>query len=367
MTQLRVLFIDDNPDSVGPAKRGLEQASYRCACVNFPGFEDAIADFQPHITVIDRMKGDAPTHENLGKCVFEGIWTHRFCPVVIYTAFPDDERDERESHVLVRVVKKGQKLDEFNRAVQELTPDAQALATAEQHVASQFSVALRDISPYVAETYAQPKDRLDAVVRHGRRRIAALMDEETMGKLASWEQYIYPPVSGSLMLGDVIRQRAGRSDDPGAFRVILTPSCDLVSVGGRRPKVAYVLVAKCVAPTESRRKVLDKFQTDRPDKQADILQTTMLSQGYYQNNMPFPELKGRIPAMSADMRKLELIPVSDISVAANGEAVYVRLASLDSPFRELVSWVYMQTGCRPGLPDRDLDAWSKEILDAGGT
>jgi len=62
--------------------------------------------------------------------------------------------------------------------------------------------------------------------------------------------------------------------------------------------------------------------------------------------------------MAADLRQLELISFDKISE----EAEFVRVASMDSPFRELISWAYMQTGCRPGLPDRNLDDWCDEIV-----
>lgn len=61
--------------------------------------------------------------------------------------------------------------------------------------------------------------------------------------------------------------------------------------------------------------------------------------------------------MAANLRKLELIAVDEI-------VDYERIASLDSPFREMVSWAYMQIAGRPGLPERDFDAWYKEICDA---
>jgi hypothetical protein len=37
------------------------------------------------------------------------------------------------------------------------------------------------------------------------------------------------------------------------------------------------------------------------------------------------------------------------------------VASVDSPFRELVSWAYMHVDCRPGLPVRRLDEWCQQM------
>ena len=66
--------------------------------------------------------------------------------------------------------------------------------------------------------------------------------------------------------------------------------------------------------------------------------------------------------MAANLRDLELISITDIGKEDSG-ADFFRIASLDSPFRELVAWAYMQTACRPGLPDRKVKAWCKEIVD----
>lgn len=229
MPELRVLFIDDDPDGIGPAKRDLERSSYRCKCVSFPGFEQAIDEFQPHIAVVDRMEGEAPMHENLGRQVFQEIWNRWFCPVVVYSAFPDDETDERESHALVRVVKKGQDLTDFRAAVESLAPCAGAIDGAERHIRREFGTAMRDIAVYATEVCADGTELNDVIIRHGRRRVAALMDQASAIPLCSWEQYLHPPVSPDPKLGDIIRLQAGSANDPASFRVILTPSCDMAT------------------------------------------------------------------------------------------------------------------------------------------
>jgi len=63
--------------------------------------------------------------------------------------------------------------------------------------------------------------------------------------------------------------------------------------------------------------------------------------------------------MVADFRRLELINISQIG---DGETEYVRVASVDNPFRELVAWAYILCAARPGLPDRDFDAWVEEVV-----
>jgi CTP synthase len=66
--------------------------------------------------------------------------------------------------------------------------------------------------------------------------------------------------------------------------------------------------------------------------------------------------------MSACLRDLELIPLADISDDNKGR--YIRIASIDSPFREQISWAFIQVVGRPGVPDRDLKVWINEISEA---
>ena len=89
------------------------------------------------------------------------------------------------------------------------------------------------------------------------------------------------------------------------------------------------------------------------------LRSAMLTQGYLEGVIPFPCLKGQIPTMAANMRDLEFIPIEDIGCGKR----FLRIASIDSPFRELVAWAYLQTACRPALPNRDFDSWCDEIVE----
>jgi CTP synthase len=85
----------------------------------------------------------------------------------------------------------------------------------------------------------------------------------------------------------------------------------------------------------------------------------LLTSGFLDGIVPLPKLPGRIPPMVANLKRLKLIPLSHITA---NSADYVRIAAIDSPFRELVSWAYSQTACRPGLPDRDTETWTNEMI-----
>jgi len=362
MFSLKILFIDDKPESVRPA-REWAQTTFSCRIVSFREFEKELEDFQPHIAIVDWFEGSPPDAPEQGALVFDEIWKHRFCPVVIYSAFPGEEEagDERKNHPFVKRVTKAADLEPFRQAINILRPHAQGIEDAERHIREQFAIALREVAPYAALFYDKAEAEYNqALIRHGRRRLAALMDEMSLGVLASWEHYIHPPVSQDIRLGDVIFQKEGKLDDPEVFRIVLTPSCDLVGSHDRKAKVKNVLAARCCSPKQGiERSGLHELYGDRF---TEILSKVMLTQGFYQKIVPFPGLRGKIPPMMADLKKLDLIPIGDITLDGTGK--YIRVASLDSPFRELISWAYMQTACRPGLPDRDFESWKAEIIKA---
>jgi len=297
-----------------------------------------------------------------GQEVYDWIWRERFCPIIVYSAQPDASADKRAVHPFVRNIKKGRGSPrQFAAAVNDFRPHVRAIREAESNVQREFAVALREVAPYAFDVFSDAQQRDNTILRCGRRRLAALMDDLSrhgVGEsLASWEQYLCPPVSADVQLGDILRHKDGPVDDPTSFSVVLTPSCDLVASGGRNPKVKNVLTASCCSMRDALARV-----GMPPERNANFrirLKKTILTQGFYQGIIPLPRLEGRIPMMAADLRKLGFTPMEKIGLSGTE---YLRVVSIDSPFRELVSWAYLQIGCRPGLPDRDCDSWSQEIV-----
>jgi CheY-like chemotaxis protein len=371
---LKLLFVDDqlNDDSSSAsiAARKLEAIDeYSIIRADFSDAEQKIDDIVPDLIILDLQEETASGERSFtGTSTCEWIWENRFCPIVVYSAFPDQLSETHRSHPFIEVVKKGTKgVESLKRSITKLRPHIESIREAEKSIRKEFSVAMREVAPYAYDTFKDnPDQRNDAILRSGRRRLAALMDglSKDGTRLASWEQYLCPPVCPDIQLGDILRKADGK-DDPASFRVVLTPSCDLVSSGGRKPKVDKVLVA-CCCPIEDalmriQMKPGRKKLNDGKELEAfkERLTKHILTQGYHKMMIPFPCLEGRIPAMAADLRELEFIPLGDIGLS---DKTFLRIASIDSPFRELVSWAYLQIACRPGLPDRDFNLWCDEIV-----
>jgi hypothetical protein len=363
--KLRILIIDDQPDSVKPLqdeiKEKLPEADSRI--VDFGAAQTTIAAFEPDIIVLDLLR--ETTEEAPGLDVWEFIWEKRFCPLVFYTAFPERlEQDDRSKHPFVRSEKKGGGSEERVIAhIHGFDIHVSALIAVGTEIRGVLNRMLKEVAHRAFSNVKEPSDVRDMLTRMARRRVAAAMDDRlsTGGpNLRSWEHYLCPPlVDRHLLTGDIIRKRDGDPTDPTQYAVVLTPSCDLVADGHRKPKVERVLVALC---TNVKRLLQDlnlDIHTNREKCKERLL--PMLNQGYGTSCLPLPGLPGAFPAMAADFRNLELISLKEIG---NDKEPFLRVASVDTPFRELVAWAYITNAARPGLPDRDFESWADEIIAA---
>jgi CheY-like chemotaxis protein len=356
---MRLLFIDDQPENLTPALRALRDAGEICEVSDFGNTESKIDQFRPDIVILDLFEGPTAEAKTTGLEDYDVVWNERFCPLIVYSALPEAATGRHPSHPFVKSAQKGRDLTQLTTAIDALRPNVDSLRDAEKHIRKQFALALRDVAPYAFKAFDTSADRIQAIVRSGRRRLAALMDAdlESGGKLASWEHYLFPPIGSDVQLGDILMKVGSAKEEPNNFRVVLSPSCDLVASGGRTPKVSHVLVARCC----SMKAGVKLIGIEKPSKTslAKRFPVPVLTQGFLEALLPIPSLPDRLPCMAANLRELELLAFNEIG---NVENQFERVASMDSPFRELVSWSYLQVAGRPGLPDRDVDKWAEEIL-----
>jgi len=358
--------VDDEPDSVEPLFAEIKKLpDAKAFIVGFEEAEEAIESRDPHIIVLDIFRGRPTEGDAPGLSTCEHIWDKRFCPLVFYTALPERlGEDARLNHPFVKVEKKGSGSEgRVMERIREFEPHVSALNQATKEIRWALNRALREVAPRIFGNVRDGAQIQDALTRSARRRVAAAMDQElsTGGpNLKSWEHYLCPPTTlGHPLTGDIIRKRTGDRNDPSQYAVVLTPSCDLVSAAGRRPKVSKVLVAQC---KDVHRLLQELSPADRENLEERTRRLrAILTQGHGYSCLPLPALPGEFPSMAADFRDLKLIVFTDIG---DVDKEYARVASVDSPFRELVAWAYVLSAARPGLPERDFDSWVEEIVAA---
>ena len=203
-----IVFVEDQVDSIAPVLRLIDQEEPDVQVQTF-GFDEgqqAIRSIRPNIVVLDLWEGKPSENKNRGSEHLQYVWEQQFCPVIIHSAEPDVPPEHKNA--FVREVTKGQHSpQEVLDAIRELRPHVQALREAERDIRNTFSISMRDVAPSAFDIFEDHEQRNDAIRRAGRRRLAALMDEisEDGQVLASWEQYISPPVSKDVLLADVLR------------------------------------------------------------------------------------------------------------------------------------------------------------------
>ena len=358
---MKILFIDEDETSVTDGMALLRETACECLRVDFDALDLTLPTYRPDIIVLDMMNGGSaidPTGKG-GKISFDKIWQSKFCPIVVYSANPDlidDISTDKSKNPLVRKVQKGKNSDEKLRdEITKLKPCVDGINGIINEVDNALQVTLKKVAIHIVS-----QDGIDeittAIHYMGRRRLAAQMDDSSLlrPKLHPCEQYIYPPLADYPKLGDVLRDTKADPKLSDTYRVVLTPSCDLVNQGTQSPRVKEVLCARCENPEV----LFSKAQIERKIK----ILAKALSQGYIKHYLPIPEFQGIIPAMVANLKRLELIPFDSIRNEEGEGVKFVRVASVDSPFREQIAWAYMNIGSRPGVPDRDCDLWAKQYL-----
>lgn len=351
---MKLLFIDDDFGSIEPLIEiiGNKPEKEIRHIKEFGKAREAIKSFRPDIVILDIFYGDPSNDRGTGLKSLDFIWSNRFCPVIVYSAADKETMEEKimdkyKRHHFISYFRKGQKdIKSVEKKLMEIKPHVNVLRSVEDYLDDAFSSVMKEVAPYTFG--ANENQQSDIVKRAVRRRLAAWMDELSSEdeKLAPWEQYVFPPISKkTIRMGDVMKEKTGDGADPAAFKIVLTPSCDLAN-----SKVENVLVGLCCSVGET-------LLTAGVAKNTkwDKIKKSFLTQGHLNGIVLLPKLTNLIPSMAANLRALELVPAEEI--AKN----YERVASLDSPFREMVSWAYMQIAGRPGLPERNLDEWAKEI------
>lgn len=362
---MRVLLIDDQPDNVSAVVDAinLRYANSQCTVASFQEAQGKIDDHSPQVVILDLLQGAGADKVPLGLDTRAYIWDQRFCPLIIYTAAPELLADAKNTdHPFMRVVTKGMDSDTLVlTCIEEFEPHIRALDDAQTEVRRTMNQALKNVAPLLFKGTQNQDQRREMVVRSARRRVAAQMDEalltEAMGEpaLKSWECYLFPPVTEQLMMGDIVYRNGSDAGDPNNYAIILTPSCDLVKTEKRPPKVKRVLVAYC---TVVDRVLKDLNLPSWSNKHREKLEQ-FLTQGYGHSCVPLPSIPGLVPPMAADLRNLDLIPFENIG---NSDTEYIRIASIDNPWRELLAWAYMLVSARPGMPDRETSPWADEMI-----
>ena len=363
---MKALFIDDEEDSViGIMDHVRDKGDWLVELSSFKDAPGKLMTFNPDLVVLDWMDGLDPDRSDEGAPILDAIYNYHFVPIIVFSGKTSRLSDEVKSiaydNPMVEFYSKGDEGDVKNK-IDQWEPYIRALSTSKNEINQSLLISAKAIAYYF-----ELGDIEDNVIRYMLRRRMHDSITEDFGEgdnpPPAWCEYEYPPMSNSILVADVLRINDGDNGSvagPEKYYVVLTPSCDMA----RAKEDKSILVAAC----DSKERVLNgESVTYRDDKEKEALLKrvrNVINTGYNYANVPVPELPGKIPYMTINLKKLSFISLGRIALnekEADGKDYY-RVASFSSPFREGVVWAHMVNSCRPGLPDRDVTAWGENLI-----
>lgn len=359
---MKVLIVDDIEDSVKGICDYCEEKGWEPEISGFDDVYASIARFNPDVIVLDWRDDDS--NSDVGEKILNNIWNNCFRPLVVFSANEAiiNIRSKLSQSSMLKLISKGDETP-----VIDFLQEIEAFTTALSKYRADLSNALISSLNSIEHIKSQPNFENDAVSYILSKRTSAFFDDTYIGELSpSWVQYLCPPVNNHLCVCDVIRKISQganyqTSGSPEEYAIILTPSCDMYHDENRRSKVTHVLYARCFPKEQFHRKTLSAS----PSNSSINSVRTKLNAGFDENYVALPSFSNVIPYMTADFKKIDVVPIDQI--ASNQDSItdsskFVRVASICSPFREQIVWAYMQSSCRPGVPQRNTELWAKEIL-----
>lgn len=368
---MKLLIIEDNETTVqGIIDEAREQA-WDCKTVSFETAIEEIRAFSPDIIVLDWMYD--VENADKGNTILNEIYNQLFIPTVIFSAL---ERtitlsEDMQRNPLVKKIPKGDEQPVID-IIKSWNPYLKAIRDFKKDLNSALLSAIDVIDFFLSTEY--PGDSIVEYMLN--KRANYYFSQETVCKEdnpPAWIAYEYPPTEKSILAGDIIRTvppdadytKEGLAEE---YYVVLTPSCDIARADPQKDILLasgsssdqFLISANYVKYD------LQQLSDEKKEKKANDLVKNYLNRGY-NNSGEFilPHLPKKIPNLTVKLRDLKLVKLGCIALSdreIEGDTIYYRVASLDSPFREHIIWAYLQTACRPGLPDRDTRAWAKELL-----
>jgi CheY-like chemotaxis protein len=366
-----VLLVEDDDTVRRQVREYLAEESFASRRLNINEIADLdkalnlIHERKADLVILDVYRGTARKGgEQTGIRILESIKNSGFAAVVLYTALPEGLEEQQSS--FVRLV--GKDAGGLERLKAEIT-DLFHIRVPQVHraIVNHLDRALcyymwQFVEVHWAEfsLLAEKPEFLRLVVQRLAMTFAregiSRMTEEVYGAASAGhatgsdtvhpaEYYIKPPIGQDPMFGDVrIRQSGGNTE----YLVILWPSCDMVSVGGRVPKTQHALCARAALAKDAP-EVADWLASPSATKQKRVERLVKNSREQSPDRHHFLPGVWDIPGLVVDFQALEYIALGEVRA-------YTCLGTLASPFAEALGARFQKYIGRIGTPDLELSA-----------
>lgn len=362
---MKVLIVDDRPDTIKDIQNHCDDKNWESKLISFDNFDECLETFMPDAIVLDWK--DGADGESRGEDVIDKIWSNGFKPIIIFSAIAGtiDLNDKYKASNLIQLQPKGDEQPVIDY-LDKICPFVPTITKIKEDFNIALLQALNSIDMMSNLTHIPTENVMRYIFA---KRVSTYYDKECVeDKPPAWIQYIYPAIFKTLCVCDLIRKIPDNKvfntpGNPEDYYIILTPSCDIA-----QNKVTQILCATCC--TNDKFHLITEPQTPRTEnqlsKQRDKVKI-FLNTGYNNNCVALPCIPNVFPGIAVNLKQLVLCPINEIAlnqtqISESSTYKYYRLASIDSPFKEQIVWAHMLNACRPGMPDRDMDLWAKEMI-----
>jgi hypothetical protein len=324
-----------------------------------------IRERKADLAILDIYRGDAAQGgERVGERVLDDFQRTGFIPVVIHTNLPEGLEGRRNE--FVRLIAKTDGLGRLSAEVEALF--ATRIPQLNRAILNHLDRTLCDYMwNFVAKEWPSLKDIADrpeflrlllnrlsysfarTEVEKALREAFENYDAPAVDpeRIHPAEFYVMPPLSLDPTLGDV---RLRKNNDNAEYLIVLWPTCDMVSSGGRKPKVDRVLCARA------------KLLTTFPEVQENAANPSTRTRDHLMKLMANNRDRGRgsadsihflpaflgIPDLIVEFRELEVLALEDVRKLKC-------LAAIASPYAEQMNFRFDSYRGRIGVPDLDLE------------
>ena len=353
---MNLLLVEDKPDNVKEIKYHYGDKGWTVEIADFKNALNYIEEKKPDIIVMD-WKDDLDDDLQAGEPIFEKANDK---PIIVFSALAAAITLNEEQHInpFIEKILKGDE-NEVIKKIAEWEKYLNLVNEIKSQINEATSIMMASLKPAI-ESDSYPGD--DVVKFMLNKQASEFFNSKLTGDSINptWTQYLYPPSSNKLLVADIIKNVAN-----GNFFVILTPSCDMA----RAEQNKKILIAPCIdSHTFHDYGQIANFDPKNKKSDASKVGTVskLLSYGYNTYRVPLPELPNVFPYLTVNLKDLQFVELSEIAANSN-EAnksghKFVRIASINSPYREQIVWAHMVNSCRPGVPDRDYKSWAENIL-----
>jgi len=363
-----VLLVEDNETVRRQVREYLSEESFdarKLAITDIACLDEAlnvVHERKADLIILDVYRGAAQCGgEQTGIQVLDRIKHSGFVPVVVYTALPEG-LEAHESPFVRLVGKEAGGLDKLRDTIAELfrlrvpqvhraivnhmdqTMCAYMWGFVQEHWTEIESLVdkpefLRLVVQRLAWTFARAGIRPMVEEVYG---ASTEVSPENSDSVHPAEFYIKPPIGEDLMLGDV---RLRQTDEHDEYLLVLWPTCDMVSCGGRTPKTESVLCARGLLARETS-EITAWLASPSSSKQKKVERLLRNARAESPDRYHFLPGVWDIPDLLVDFQALEHLPLAEVSN-------YPCLGTVSSPFCEALAIRFQRYIGRIGTPDLD--------------